>query len=264
MSIAFATSRVALRDRPFVDVLDLSFRFLRDAFGPLAKLSLIVLPLPFAATVALGYAAGWAWAWCFALLASFFVAAPFTVLVGQFVFERDPSVRVAVRGGIRAIPRLFVVSMVLGIAVGAGLMFFVFPAFWIASITAFVLEALLLERSTMLGAFERSFRLAARAPGEATLVRIAGALLLFFAPIVTDQIGHIVLANVFQVSGPAALFDAGGSWLPVLGFWLAVPYAAVLRFLVYINVRTRTEGWDIQTAFATLTSRAEDDGVPSR
>ena len=264
MTAAIATSRVALRDRPFVDVLDLSFRFLRDAFGPLAKLALIVLPLPVGATVVLGYAAGWWWAWSFALLASPFVSAPFTVLVGQFVFERDPSVKVALARGLRAMPRLLVVSLVLGLGVAAGIFFFVLPALWISTVAVFVIDVLLLERAGIIGAFERSMRLAARAPGDATLVRLATLTLLVVAPIVVDQIGHIALANVFQVAGPTPLFESGGSWLPVVGFWLAVPYATVLRFLVYINVRTRTEGWDIQTAFATLTSRTDDDGARAR
>jgi hypothetical protein len=259
MSAAIATSRVALRDRPFVDVLDLSFRFLHDAFGPLAKLALLVLPLPIAATLLLAHAAGWAWAWCFAIASANLVSAPFTVLVGQFVFEQDPSVRAALGRGLRAVPRLLVINVLLAMGLGASAMFFVFPAFWLATATLFVAEATLLERATIVGGFERSMQLAARAPGDATLALLVGLALLVLGPIAGDQIGHIVLANVFQVSGPPRLSAAGGSWLPVVGFWLTVPYVTMLRFLVYINVRTRTEGWDIQTAFATLTTRRIDD-----
>ena len=38
-----------------------------------------------------------------------------------------------------------------------------------------------------------------------------------------------------------------------------VPYAATVKFLLYLNVRTRAEGWDVQTRFAALARRAEAD-----
>lgn len=261
--VALATSRVALRDRPFVDVLDLSFRFMRDAFGPLAKLALCVLPLPILATIGLGLGAGWGWAWSFAAMASPLVAAPFTVLVGQFVFEQDPSVRSALSRGVRAIPKLLLVYFILGITMGGGLLFFVLPAFWIATVALFVTEAVVLERASIVSAFDRSMKLASRAPGDTTLGRIVTLTLLLVAPMLADQIGHIALGSLFQVSGPQPLWDAGGNWLATLGFWLIVPYATVLRFLLYINVRTRTEGWDIQTAFATLALESKGEGDSS-
>jgi len=252
---AFATSRVALRDRPFVDVLDLSFRFVRDGFGPLAKLSLVMLPLPMLATALVGSAAGWAWGWFFAVAIAGFVAAPFTVLLGQFVFERDPSVRTALRRGLAAMPRLFVVNLILGAGIFASFFFFVLPALWVITTTLFVPEALVLERVGLLRSFERSLRLTGRGPGDVVLGGLLRVLIYCVAPMLTDQIGHIVLASVFQITGPENLWDVGGSSLAVIGFWLAVPYVAVLRFLLYINVRTHAEGWDIQTAFATLATR---------
>lgn len=252
---AFATSRVALRDRPFVDVLDLSFRFVRDGFAPLAKLSLVMLPLPMLATALVGSLAGWVWGWLFAVAIAGFVAAPFTVLVGQFVFERDPSARVALRRGLAAAPRLFLVNLVLAAGIFASFFFFVLPAIWVVTTTLFVTEALVLERATLLRSFERSLRLAGRGPGDVVLGGMLRVLIYCVAPMLADQVGHIVLASVFQITGPETLWEVGGSPLAVVGFWLAVPYVAVLRFLLYINVRTHAEGWDIQTAFATLATR---------
>ena len=51
-----------------------------------------------------------------------------------------------------------------------------------------------------------------------------------------------------EVGGPIALFSA----------WLAMPTLTVARFFVYLNLRTRREGWDIQTRFAALAARAAE------
>ncbi|CAN5747553.1 hypothetical protein BH11MYX4_BH11MYX4_30880 [soil metagenome] len=34
-----------------------------------------------------------------------------------------------------------------------------------------------------------------------------------------------------------------------------IPYVATARFFIYLNVRTRVEGWDVQTRFAALAAR---------
>ncbi len=249
---AFATSRVRLRDRTFVDVLDLSFPFTRAAFGPLAKLSLIALPLPVFVTIALGKTAGWAWAWLFALAASGLVTAPFTVLVGQFVFEQDPSVRAALsRSAKRALTLLGVRTLLLTMTM-AGAFFFVLPGVWVSAACIFAPEALLLERARVMDAIQRSTRLAGLATGDALLGWLATTLVLVAAPFLVDKVGRVFLESVLSIQPGGELLEDGGSALAVLGFWLAVPYAALVRFLLYINIRTRAEGWDIQTVFARL------------
>jgi hypothetical protein len=45
----------------------------------------------------------------------------------------------------------------------------------------------------------------------------------------------------------------------MLGLFAQVPYLATARFFLYLNVRTRAEGWDIQTRFAAIAARAAAD-----
>jgi hypothetical protein len=39
---------------------------------------------------------------------------------------------------------------------------------------------------------------------------------------------------------------------------LFIPYVATARFLAYLDLRTRSEGWDIQTRFAAIALRAAE------
>lgn len=258
MSQAFGSSRVALRDRGFIDVLDLSFRFLREGFSPLAKLTIVVLPLPCLVTWLAGNFGNWWLGWVVAALLLDLASAPFTALAGQFVFERDPSAKTALRRGLGSIPRMIGSNVLLGMGMVASYFFFILPALFLLGATLFVPEVLILERANLLRAWERAMKLAAGGSTDAVAGTLFRVGILVVAPMLADQVGHIALATIFQVSGPPTIWQEGGGLLPALGFWLAAPYVAVLRFLLYINVRTRAEGWDIQTEFATLAARSAD------
>jgi hypothetical protein len=71
-----------------------------------------------------------------------------------------------------------------------------------------------------------------------------------------DQLGGQLLEFVFQLGQPlGSLAEDGGSGFAVLGLLLSVPLSAAARFLGYIDLRTRSEGWDIQLRFAAWAER---------
>src|SRR5262249_4133402 len=60
-----------------------------------------------------------------------------------------------------------------------------------------------------------------------------------------------------QLGVPAGeLWTDGGSGFAVLGALLAVPVVAAVRFLGYVDLRTRKEGWDIQLRFVALAEQS--------
>ena len=62
---------------------------------------------------------------------------------------------------------------------------------------------------------------------------------------------------VLQLGHPTgSLWNDGGSGFAVLGALLAVPLGAAMRFLGYIDLRTRKEGWDIQLRFVALAEQS--------
>ena len=75
--------------------------------------------------------------------------------------------------------------------------------------------------------------------------------------VVGDQLGNAVVSVGLQLGKPTGdLFTDGGSAFAVLGALLAVPVAAAARFLGYIDLRTRKEGWDIQLRFMALVAES--------
>ena len=46
------------------------------------------------------------------------------------------------------------------------------------------------------------------------------------------------------------------SWAPFVGLALVRPYLVAFRFLLYIDCRTRREGWDLQVQFSALAARS--------
>jgi hypothetical protein len=94
-----------------------------------------------------------------------------------------------------------------------------------------------------------------------TLLGVVG----FGAVAMSDWAGRELLDEGLQIHPPVSLWTAGGNWLALAGWWMAVPLVATLRFFAYIDCRTRGEGWDIQTRFAALAARArrlaEEGGV---
>ena len=69
------------------------------------------------------------------------------------------------------------------------------------------------------------------------------------------------VARTVQPGNPVGeLFVEGGSAYALLGFFLSVPVVSAARFLQYIDVRTRKEGWDIQLRFTAIAAEAEQPG----
>ena len=99
-------ARVVLRDRAFLDVIDLGVRFCVRYWRSYAKLAAIVLPLAFLATWGVGALAGWEWGWTVAVVLSSFVAAPFTALASRLLFEPKAPLYDVLASTASALPRL--------------------------------------------------------------------------------------------------------------------------------------------------------------
>jgi hypothetical protein len=248
-------ARVALRERPLLDVVDLAVRFCVANAGSYARVSLAVLVPGFAASWAAMRAGGWALGWALALALSALVDAPFVALASRLVFAERTRLREVLRAAAAATPRLLAARLgqlfaFLVCFVALGL-----PWLWVGSLLLFVPEVIVLEQSRPGAAWGRAARIAQAQLGIATAANIVLSTLFVAAPIVADAAGRELLGTFLEIRPPRALFDEGGSTLALLGFWLLVPLRATARFFVYLDVRTRTEGWDIQTRFAALAAR---------
>jgi hypothetical protein len=252
-------ARVALRQRTFLDVLDLAVRFVFAHKAEYGKTALAVLLPSFGFTLAIGEWTGWPWAWTFAVLMGFFAQAPFTALASRLVFAERVRVREAIGAAAQATGRLLGVRFVQALAICGASIFALVPGWLVSGVYLFVLEAALLERANVGTALKRSSRISGTNYGEAVMAALVLILAPVLAVVLVDLVGRTIVESVFESRPPESLWTDGGGWLPLLGFWLVQPILATARFFLYIDVRTRTEGWDIQTRFAAIAARAKAD-----
>jgi hypothetical protein len=245
-------ARVALRERPLVDVIDLAVRFCASHAAAYARVSLVVVAPAFALSLAAAAAGGWVAGWAVAFVLAALADAPFVALASRLVFTDSVRARDAVRMSARALPGIAAARVAQLVALVACAPLGMLPWLWAGPHLFFVVEVLVLERPTVRRALGRAARIGKSRFGEA----LSALVLLFLVQLAftafADLAGREVLSTVLEVKAPPSTFVAGGSWLALAGWWCAVPLVASARFLVYLDIRTRTEGWDIQTRFAAI------------
>jgi hypothetical protein len=255
MSLDVMHARVAFRNRAFIDVMDLALRFLVVHGRLYAKVAFIVLTPCIALTLLAERAWGWSGAWVIAGVLAFVAQVPFTVLASRLVFQEKVAARAVLRAAAREIPRIFVMRVGWVLMVGIGALFLVAPGIWLATIFLFVDEVMILERAPLGRAFGRSNRIATGRLGDALVGVFMVVLVPALAILLADIGGRAFLGELLQFRPPAPAWTSGGSVLAVLGWFGIIPYVTTARFFTYLNMRTRAEGWDIQTRFAAISAR---------
>jgi hypothetical protein len=256
-------ARVVLRPRSLPEVLDLALPFCVAGWRLILRLAALVLAPALALCVYLRWGAGWPWfsTWLAALVLADLVEGLFTCAAGELLFRSDREVRaraVLARFG-RQLPRATAALILCRILLALSLLLLVTLPM-VALRLLFVREVVLLEEGTPFGAVSRSYRLVKRHLGPALGLLAAGLLGPFLFVIGGELLGQAVVGSVFQLGTPfGRLFQDGGSVYALAGLFLSVPVMATARFLAYIDLRTRKEGWDIQLRFAALAAeRAEN------
>ena len=116
---------------------------------------------------------------------------------------------------------------------------------------------MLLEGASFGKALARSRALARNRGGVCFAIWLVRLFLPAFAALALDLLLNGVCRYVLQLGHPTgALSIDGGSGFAVLGALLAVPLGAAMRFLGYVDLRTRKEGWDIQLRFVALAEQS--------
>ena len=249
------SAKIALRDRSLLDVLDLSVRFVvahaRAYFLMSAVVSVPGFLVSWLCAVKLGWLAGWAAA--FALVS--FAEAPYVVLASRLVFEEDVPTGAALGVALRALPRLIGFRLLQIASIASGAIFFLVPGVWVASLFLFGTEVIVLEQARVGASVGRMQRLGTGFFGDVLMAMLALWALYAVAIVLGDATGHAILEELLQIKVRPSEDEIGGP-IALFALWMAVPTLTTARLLVYLNLRTRREGWDIQTRFAALAARA--------
>jgi hypothetical protein len=90
---------------------------------------------------------------------------------------------------------------------------------------------------------------------------VSTALLLFYLTGAVFSLLHFLNTKVFGLSIAALaqlpLFEAYYHWLALAAFAVAAPFVTLVWFFVYLDLRTRKEGWDLELAFRAQAARLE-------
>lgn len=249
-------SRVTLRDRGVSDTFDLALRFV--VVHKWSYLLVVLWTVP-AATLLLVWLASAGGAWMAALACIGIGSATegvWTILTSRLLFEDQVRVRRVFATAARELPSIIAtrfVRLTMTLAFG---MFFFLPAPWFLASSMFATEAAMLERASLVERFVRSNRVGSANTGQAWLAGLLLAILVYGSPFLGDTLARSIIGDLLQFQPPRPLVDTGGHWAAYASFLLASGVRATIRFFVYINLRTRREGWDIQTRFASLANQA--------
>lgn len=252
-------TRIAIRERSYLDLLDLALRVARGHAGAIV-LTTAVGALPM---IALNY-----WLFRDSVVESVDIELPpsmyllllpllvvmqmpmatslTTLYLGQALFVARPSTGQLLRDLGRSLPQLILFQVVLR----ALLVPLVVPLFLLFTVWPYLNEIILLERNPLRArrqavptTFGRSFSLHSRNSAELFVRWLAS---LFFGGLLIASL-WFTLGILAQVIASQPMWNATFYLIHLqLAVWTVVGFFTVVRFLSYLDLRIRSEGWEVE------------------
>lgn len=284
-------TRIVVRERTQIELMDLSLHVLRAYGARLLPAAIVgIVPLMVLNELLLGWMLGpslydfgidflpFRYLWNMSLLV--FLEAPLgtiaaTVMLANLTFEERPSMREAWRSVWQAADKLFLCQVVFRGPLAAWLLLFAardefsfsLAEFWLIMLVGVV--GLVRANRTFLPEVAVLERLPWRSPNPMVMtlskrLSMLHATVSLFPRWLTMAVVSVVLgvaiAHGFLFISGMVLYDwRWGPWLVRFGcpaaMWLVAIYAAVVRFLSYLDTRIRNEGWEVELLLRAEASR---------
>jgi hypothetical protein len=244
--MAFERTLIQIRERSFLEVLDLALVVVRQRPWTIGLAAMAGIA-PFAALNAWLISDPEFSLPMFTLLVLMeipWATAPLTAVLGNLMFGRRTTIVEVLGRLLRALPAMIVYQLLLRAILVAT--FFFFPL--IPTRLLFLNEVIVLERDRWWKASRRSSQLCARRGGD-----------LFAHWLAQLCFGALFVACFWRGTGAAidALTTSTLTWeSPAWGdfygvrfqlaLWLTIAFFTIVRFLTYIDHRIRKEGWEIE------------------
>jgi hypothetical protein len=251
---------IVVRERRLPELYDLALLVIRRHFWALGLLALIGCG-PF---VALNWwllsghdsEAWWTWYPCLLLVAleGPFATAPIAAYLGTALFDEEPRVGAALRMALGRWWALLLFGLYRGLLALFPLLLILYPPH--------AAEVCVLERQPLGATWRRANALRTVWSSEwVTHLLISGPLLAIGLLCMIDAVQMITSllmhADLMGEDNAVSAYVPGASFAPHLAVWLVMSYLAVVRFLSYIDLRTRREGWEIDLALRRAAARLE-------
>lgn len=198
----------------------------------------------------------WTWYPLLLLLAvqSPFVTAPLTAYLGTALFDQRPRIGMALLQALATWWQLLLIGLYRGLLA-------LLPVLLVLS-PPHAVEVAMLERGRLRATWRRANALREAWSGEWILHLLVAAPLFVIG--VTCLIDAVLMIN--SVLAHAEIdwaeenwrhYNPGSSWAPHVASWVMLTYLAAVRFLSYIDLRTRREGWAVDLALRRAAERLE-------
>jgi len=261
--VNLSSARVILRTRDVGELFDLGGRAVFALGGRLYLYLFVCTSLPLAICLYLLHTQAGvepAAVWLYAIMALWVNQGIYTIAASRLLFSEKVGVGEVLGQFLRRLPSYLVALMIAwAVLFVSGMLVVVFV--WGLVWTLYIHEASLLEMQGPFAAFRRA-RVLARHNFPALFgVSCLTVLVACFAIMSAEMLGHGLVEFVLQLGHPfGELQEDGISLYAMIGVFTMAPFWATVRFLSYIDGRTRQDGWDIQLRFAHLAT--VDDGTP--
>jgi hypothetical protein len=244
--MAYDRMLVHIRERSFLDLLDLSLIIVRHRPGSLALAAVAGI----APCAALNF-----WllsdvnltrpSWIPLLfLEAPWATAPLTLVLGGLMFDRPPRPGSILRRIVISLPILVFTQFFLRGLLGLSVI--LIPL--IPSRLWFLNEVILLERAQGLKAIRRCSQLCRKRAGE-LFAQWIGQIFLGLLFVLCFWMGtgagiSALVKNELTWDGPMMIDPSSLRFQ--LGAWIAIAFFGVSRFLIYLDERIRSEGWELK------------------
>ncbi|MBN1910448.1 MAG: hypothetical protein JW818_11960 [Pirellulales bacterium] len=265
-------TRIVIREREFSDVLDLSLQVIRRYAGPLAIALLVGIAPLFALNCyllsglvdphTLDSEGPWPFVWMVLILVVWEIplaTAPATLFLGRALFENQPSVGKVAMDFLKSLPQLIIYQVLFRALLVAP----VLPWPWLFTQRAYLNEVILLERNPMFRGRKRGPSTGSRCQalhwgwGGDLFARWLGAIAM----------GAVMVGLSWSIlaKGNEALVSEL-EWQSLwetrffhLALWGAIGFFTVVRFLSYLDLRIRREGWEVELILRAEAARLDRD-----
>ncbi len=252
--------RIELRPRSPLAVFDLTWRLLAERGGPFVRLGLLLLLPMWIVSLPIGW--WFDWHWVLAVLvwaAGAVLRIPFTLLAGRLMFADEVSVLALLRellsrwAGMIGLVSLMAVNAFAGVCT-CGVSLVPTLLLWV-----WVPECVLLEqrpdsvRRGVWVAARRSQRLVGHGSSAALAGAVGGVFLSVWFAGLAEAFGSACMGFLLQFGAPfGSPWDLQATPWILFGLLAAQPVIGAYRLLLYVDTRTRSEGWDLQVALRAL------------
>ena len=248
-------ARVVVRERKLTEIVDLSVRFCLVLGGSLYVKLCVWIVLPAYALCFWLLRSGWKdaqiWACLLSLVLYSLLQLPFTVAAGRLMFSTEVPLADVLRASASLFFRICVARLIsLLLFFGGSLLAILIPM--VVARGMYLSEVIVLEGAGPFAAYRRAARLSSGRVAQTFLVWLALIATSSAFVVVAEILARALGAEGLPIEGVSEVWAGFNAEAGMAGLFLSLPLVASLRFLAYIDNRTRREGWDIQVRFLEL------------